>query len=65
VTDLHVPERPTIVELQIPVAASLAYSRGLDYERRGQRGRAAEMYRHALEVFPQHPNAQAALDRVN
>ena len=65
VTDLRVPERPTVVELQIPVAASLAYSRGLDYERRGQRGRAADMYRRALEVFPQHPNAQSALDRVN
>ena len=65
VTDLRVPERPTVVELTIPVAASLAYSRGLDYERQGRRDRAAEMYRRALEVFPQHPHAQAALDRVN
>lgn len=65
VTDLRLPERPTVVELQVPVAASLAYSRGLDYERRGRRDRAADMYRQALQLFPQHPNAQAALDRVN
>ena len=65
VTDLEMPERPAVVTVEIPVAASLAYSRGLDYERRGRRDRAAAMYRHALEVFPQHAQAQAALDRVN
>lgn len=64
VTDLRMPERPTVVRLQIPVAASLAYSRGLDYERRGRRDQAAAMYRRTLDVFPQHPHAQAALDRV-
>ena len=65
VTDLRLPERPAVVSVEVPVAASLAYSRGLDYERRGRRDRAAEMYRQALQLFPQHPNAQAALDRVN
>lgn len=65
VTDLELPERPATLTVQIPVAASLAYSRGLDYERRGRRDRAEEMYRRTLEVFPQHPHAQAALDRVN
>ena len=65
VTDLVVPERTTVVAVQIPAAASLAYSRGLDYERRGRRDRAAEMFRHTLAVFPQHPHAQAALERVN
>ena len=65
VTDLQVPVRTTVAELEIPVAASLAYSRGLDYERKGRRDRAAEMYRRALEIFAQHPHAQAALDRVN
>lgn len=63
-TDLRVPERTTVVELQIPAAASLAYSRGLDYERRGSRDRAAAMFRRALELFAQHPDAQAALERV-
>ena len=65
VTDLELPERPTVVQVQIPVASAFAYSRGLDYERRGRRDRAAEMYQRALDAFPQHPNAQAALDRVN
>lgn len=65
VTDLRVPERPTVVELDIPVAASLAYSRGLDYEERGRDDRAAAMYRRALDLFPQHPHAGEALDRVN
>ena len=65
VTDLQVPVRTTVAEVRIPAAASLAYSRGLDYERKGRRDRAAEMFRRALEVFPQHPHAAAALDRVN
>lgn len=65
VTDLRLPERPATLVIEIPVAASLAYSRGLDYEQRGRRERAEEMYRRTLEVFPQHPHAQAALERVN
>lgn len=65
VTDLELPERPATITVEIPVAASLAYSRGLDYERRGRRDRAEAMYRRTLEVFPEHPHAQAALDRVN
>lgn len=64
VTDLRLPERPAAVAVRIPVAASLAYSRGLAYERSGRPERAADMYRHALEVFPQHPDAQVALERV-
>lgn len=64
VTDLRVPQRPTVARVEIPVEASLSYSRGLDYERRGRRDRAAEMYRRTLQLFPQHPQAQAALDRV-
>ena len=65
VTDLELPERPATLVVDIPVAASLAYSRGLDYERRGRRDRAQAMFLRALEVYPQHPHAQAALDRVN
>lgn len=64
VADLELPERPTVVQQQIPVAASLAYSRGLDYERRGQSDRAEAMYLRTLAVFPEHPHAAAALDRV-
>jgi hypothetical protein len=47
-----------------PPAAVLLYSRGLDYERRGELDRAAAMYRRALELFPQHEAAAAALERV-
>ncbi len=65
VSDLELPERPTMVQLTIPVAASLAYSRGLDYEQKGRRDRAAEMYRRALAAFPSHPHAQSALERVD
>jgi TolB-like protein len=57
--------KPRPVPLRIPAAASLAYSQGLDYERRGRRQEAARMYRRALELFPQHPHARAALQRVN
>jgi TolB-like protein len=59
----RVSERP--VDLRIPVAASFAYSRGLDFEKRGRKQDAARMYRRALELFPQHPHAPTALRRVN
>jgi TolB-like protein len=48
----------------IPAAASLAYSRGLDYEKRGKKDQAAKMFQKALELFPEHPYAKEALDRV-
>lgn len=48
----------------IPAAASLTFSRGLDYEKRGKKDLAARMYQKTLEIFPGHPQAKAALDRV-
>jgi TolB-like protein len=51
--------------IRIPAAASLAFSQGLDFERRGRRQDAARMYQKAIELFPQHPHARAALQRVN
>jgi TolB-like protein len=54
-----------VEEIRVPAAASLAFSQGLDYERRGRRQDAARMYQKALELFPQHPHARAALQRVN
>lgn len=62
--DLKVPERKVVAEAKAPVAAILAYSRGLDYERRGRRDKAREMFTRTLELFPQHPDAQSALERV-
>jgi TolB-like protein len=57
--------QPKQADVVIPVAASLAYSQGLDFERRGRRQDAARMFQKALEIFPQHPHARTALRRVN
>ena len=54
----------TVAVADAPPAAKLAYSRGLDYERRGQSDRAAAMYRRVLELFPDHEGAKGALSRV-
>jgi TolB-like protein len=48
----------------IPVHATLAYSRGLDYEKRGQPDRAREMFARALELHPQHTGAAEAMARL-
>jgi TolB-like protein len=57
--------KPRVADVRVPVPASLAYSQGLDFERRGRRQDAARMYRKTLDLFPQHPHARAALQRVN
>ncbi|CAN5618124.1 hypothetical protein BH23GEM10_BH23GEM10_07850 [soil metagenome] len=54
-----------VVDVPVPTAAAVAFSRGLDFEKRGRNEDAARMYRRALELFPQHPHAGAALRRVN
>lgn len=48
----------------IPTDAITAYSRGLLHESRGERARASEFYRSALEAFPQFEEARAGLERV-
>ena len=62
--DLRLPVVAAVVDVAIPAGAALAYSRGLDYERRGETARAVEMYRKALELFPRHEAAASALERV-
>lgn len=62
--DLRLPVVAAPVDVTIPAAAALAFSRGLDYERRGLSDRAAEMYREAVEIFPRHEAAASALERV-
>lgn len=57
--------KPRVADVQVPPAAVLAYARGLDFEKRGRTQEAARMYRRALELFPEHPHARAALQRVN
>lgn len=61
---LELPTRVAAADADPPVEAVLAYSRGLAYEERGQETRAVEMYRRALELFPRHGAAAAALERV-
>jgi TolB-like protein len=48
----------------IPVQATIAFSRGIDFEDKGETERAIEQYRRALEIHPTHRDAQKALDRL-
>lgn len=54
--------RPDIQE--IPVQATIEFSRGVDYEDRGEVEQALEHYRAALEIAPGHRDAQAAVARL-
>ncbi|MGH7460137.1 MAG: hypothetical protein ACREMA_03795 [Longimicrobiales bacterium] len=49
---------------QVPPDATVAYTRALDYERRGRSDLAFQLYARALELFPKHAQARAALDRL-
>jgi TolB-like protein len=55
-------ERPEVEE--IPVAATIEFSRGVDYEDRGDLESALEHYQRALEIHPGHRDAQRALERL-
>lgn len=61
-SNLKVKQR--IAEVVIPVPSALAYSRGLDYEKRGNKTKAVEMYQSAITIFPDNAAAKAALGRV-
>jgi len=61
--DLTPPsERPSIEA--IPVRATIEFSRAVDYEDKGEIEPALEHYRAALEIFPTHRAALAAVDRL-
>ena len=63
--DLKLPNRAAVIaDFHIPVAASLTYSRGLDYESRGKKELAKQMYQKTLELAPNHAQAKAALERM-
>ncbi len=49
---------------QIPTEALTYYSRGLLYQDRGDKAKAADMFTHALEIFPQYAEANEGLQRV-
>ena len=53
-----------VADVVIPVPSVFAYTRGLDYEKRGDRKKAVEMYESALKIFPENAAAKAALSRV-
>jgi TolB-like protein len=50
---------------QIPTEALTFYSKGLLYQDRNDRQRAAEMFQKALDVFPEYAEARDGLQRNN
>lgn len=48
----------------IPVQATIEFSRAVDFEDRGEKEKAIEHYRKALEIHPDHREARKALDRL-
>jgi TolB-like protein len=48
----------------IPVPATIAFSRAVDLEDRGDAARAIEFYERTLELHPSHRDAQLALERL-
>ena len=62
--DLKLPSKASVAEATVPVSAVLAYSRGLDFEKRGKKAQAAQMYEKTLQLFPGYDDARTALARV-
>lgn len=48
----------------IPVQATIAFSRAVDFEDRGETERAIEFYRRTLEIHSSHQGAREALERL-
>jgi TolB-like protein len=48
----------------IPAEALTQYSRGLLFESRGDKGKAADAYQRALSAYPDYPEARDGLQRV-
>jgi curli biogenesis system outer membrane secretion channel CsgG len=48
----------------IPVKATIEFSRGVDFEDRGEIEQAIEHYEATLEVYPNHRDARIALERL-
>ncbi len=55
-------ERPAV--RPIPVKATIEFSRGVDYEDKGDTAQAIEHYKKALEIYPEHRDAKRALERL-
>lgn len=61
--DLTPPSKRPAME-SIPFRATIEFSRAVDFEDRGEIERALEHYRAALAIFPRHPAALAAVERL-
>lgn len=55
-------DRPDVAP--IPVRATIEFSRAVDFEDKGDTARAIEHYRAALDIYPNHRDAQRALARL-
>lgn len=55
-------ERPEVEP--IPVAATIEFSRAVDFEDRGEIDEAIQHYERTLEIHPSHRDAQRALERL-
>jgi curli biogenesis system outer membrane secretion channel CsgG len=55
-------ERPSVEP--IPVKATIEFSRGVDFEDKGDVDKAIEHYEATLELYPNHRDAKRALERL-
>jgi len=63
---LHLPAPTARPEPEpIPVLATIAFSRGVDFEDKGDVAKAIEQYREALRIAPHHQGAREALERLS
>lgn len=61
--NLAPPSRRAAVE-PIPVRATIEFSRGVDFEDKGDTAKAMEHYQKTLDIHPSHADAQRALARL-
>jgi tetratricopeptide (TPR) repeat protein len=61
--DLEAPSSRVLME-PIPTGATIEFSRGVDFEDKGDTSKALEHYRNALEIYPNHRAAQSAIARL-
>jgi TolB-like protein len=61
--DLDAPSARPATE-EIPVRATIEFSRAVDFEDRGNTASAIQHYRNALEIHPNHQAARSALARL-
>jgi curli biogenesis system outer membrane secretion channel CsgG len=55
-------DRPAVEP--IPVRATIEFSRAVDFEDKGDAAKAIEHYQKALDIYPNHRDAQRALERL-